>query len=280
MLGPSRATIVSTHPDLSTKLLNIATRAPVRSGEEVMIAGFIIEGGVPKQIVLRGIGPSLTALQVPGALQDPTLTLLDSNGSQIAFNDNYEQNSAEDQQTLNDNSLAPDDTREAAIVATLAPASYTAMLRGKSNGTGLVEVYDIGGTASSRFVNIATRSRVNEGDNGAMIAGFIVAAPDDEPGTPQRVVIRGLGTSLRDAGIDDELQDPTLEIYRGSDKILENDDWKSGQREELQASGLAPTKDREAAIITDLEPGSYSAVVRGKDNTTGVALVEVYQLNQ
>ena len=127
MLGRSRATIVSTHPDLSTKLLNIATRAPVRSGEEVMIAGFIIEGTVPKQIVLRGIGPALTALLVPDAVQDPTLTLLDSNGSQIAFNDNYAQNSAEDEQTLNDNTLAPSDSREAALVATLAPGSYTAV---------------------------------------------------------------------------------------------------------------------------------------------------------
>ena len=280
MLGRSRATIVSTHPDLSTKLLNISTRAPVRSGEDVMIAGFIIDGSVPKRIVLRGIGPSLTAREVPNAIDDPTLTLMDSNGSQMAFNDNYEQNSAEDQQTLNDNALAPEDEREAAIVATLAPGTYTAVLRGKSNGNGLVEVYDIGGTASSRFVNISTRSRVNEGDNGAMIAGFIVAAPGDEQGTTQRVVIRAIGTSLSDAGIKDVLEDPTLEIYRGSQKILENDDWKSDQRQELQASGLAPTKDREAAIVIDLDPGSYSAVIRGKNNTTGVALAEVYQLNQ
>ena len=279
-LGRSRATVVITHPDVSTKLLNISTRAPVRTGEEVMIAGFIVEGSVPKRLVVRAIGPSLTERQVPNAIQDTTLTLMDSNGSQIAFNDNYEQNSREDQQTLFDNGLDPDDSRESAIVATLAPGIYTAILRGKSNGTGLVEVYDISGTTSSRFVNIATRSRVNEGDNGAMIAGFIVAAPDDEPGSAQRVVLRAIGPSLADAGIGDVLENPTLEIYRGSEKILENDDWKSDQRQLLEASGLAPKKDREAAIIVDLDPGSYSAVIRGKNGTTGVALAEVYQLTQ
>ena len=280
MLGRSRATIVSTHPDLSTKLLNISTRAPVRSGEEVMIAGFIVDGSVPKRIVLRAIGPSLTAMEVPNAIQDPTLTLMDANGSQIAFNDNYRQNSVEDRQALENSGLSPTDERESAIVATLAPGSYTAILRGKSNGTGLVEVYDIGGTSSSRFVNIATRSRVNEGDNGAMIAGFIVGAPNQGAGTSQRVILRAIGPSLSDAGIADVLENPTLEIYRGSQKILENDDWKTDQRQELQASGLAPTKDREAAIIADLEPGSYSVVIRGKSNTTGVALAEVYQAGQ
>ena len=279
-LGRSRATIVSTHPDFSTKVLNISTRAPVRAGDEVMIAGFIIEGSVPKEVVLRGIGPTLTAMGVPNAISDPTLTLMDSNGSQLAFSDDYEQNSAENVETLESNELAPDDSRESAIVATLSPGSYTAVLRGKTNGTGLVEVYDIGGTASSRFVNIATRSRVNEGDNGAMIAGFIIAAPEGQPGFAQRVVVRAIGPSLKNAGINDVVENPTLDIYRGSELILSNDDWKTDQRQELEPTGLVPTNDRESAIIADLEPGSYSAVIRGKSNTTGVALAEVYQLNR
>ena len=279
-LGRSRATIVMTHPDVSTKLLNISTRAPVRSGEQVMIAGFIVEGSVPKRLVLRAIGPSLTQRQVPNAIQDTTLTLMDSNGSQIAFNDDYESSSTEDRQTLADSDLEPEDLRESAIVGTLAPGNYTAILRGKDNGTGLVEVYDISGTFSSRFVNIATRSRVNEGDNGAMIAGFIVAAPENQPGSAQRIVLRAIGPSLAQAGIADVLENPTVEIYRGSQKILENDDWKTDQRLSLEASGLAPRSDKEAAILVDLDPGSYSAVVRGKNGTTGVALAEVYQLNQ
>lgn len=245
-----------------------------------MIAGFIIQGSAQKRMVLRGIGPSLTASGVPDAISDPTMTLVHSNGSQIAYNDDHQTNSIQDQQTPNENGSRPADQREAAIAATIGPGSYTAILRGKTNGTGLIEVYDVSGSTASRFVNIATRSRVNQGDSGAMIAGFIVGAPANAPGTAQRIAIRAIGPSLGGAGIDDVVENPTLEIYRGSEKILENDDWKSGQRQELQAIGLAPTKDREAAIIADLEPGSYSAVIRGKNNTTGVALAEVYPLNQ
>ena len=279
VVGRGRATVTIAFPDLSTKLLNISTRAPVKTGDEVMIAGFIVQGSVPKRLVLRGIGPSLTPKGVANAVSDPTLTLVDSNGSEIAFNDDWTR-ALEYQQSLAENGLEPTDDREAAIVATLAPGSYTAILRGKTNGVGLVEVYDISGTASSRFVNISTRTKIEQGDSGALIAGFIVASPPGRAGTAQRVVIRALGPSLAGAGVSDELADPTLEIYRGSQKILENDNWKSNQRQALQASGLAPTKDKEAAIITDLEPGSYSAVIRGRSNATGVALAEVYQLNQ
>ena len=279
-VGRSRATVVISYPDVSTKLLNISTRAPVRTGEDVMIAGFIVQGTAPKRVVLRAIGPSLTALGVPGAIADPTLTLMDSNGSQIGFNDNYDSNSAEDRRTLNDHGLTPSDTRESAVVATIAPGQYTTILRGKTNGAGLVEVYDISGTNASRFVNISTRSRVGEGDNGAMIAGFIIAAPPQQAGSPQRMLVRALGPSLGETGISDTLENPKLDIYRGSELIMSNDDWKSDQRQALQASGVAPKKDREAAIIADLEPGSYSAVVRGVGSNTGVALVELYQLSQ
>jgi uncharacterized repeat protein (TIGR03803 family) len=280
VIGRNSATVTISSPDLATKLLNISTRAPVRGGEEVMIAGFIIHGSAQKQIVLRGIGPSLTDKGVPTAVSDPTLTLMDSNGAQIAFNDDHQTNSIADQQTINANGLAPQDERESAIVATLAPGTYTAILRGKTNGTGLVEVYDISRTTASRFVNIATRSRVNEGDNGAMIAGIIVGSPEGQPGSTQRLVIRAIGPSLASAGITDVLDNPTLEIYRGTQKILENDDWKTDQRQALQATGLAPTKDKEAAVLIDLEPGSYSAVIRSKNGTTGVAVAEVYQLSE
>lgn len=279
-LGRSMATAVITHPDLSTKLFNISTRAPVQTGDGVMIAGFIIQGESPKKLALRGIGPSLMARGVPNAIDDPAVTLMDSNGAQIAFNDDYQTNSTDDQETLEENELSPQDSRESAIVATVAPGNYTAILRGKTNGVALVEAYDISSTATSRLVNISTRSKVERGDNGAMIAGFIIAAPSNLPGTAQRVVIRALGPSLEEAGVMDALQDPTLEIYRGSQKILENDDWESDQEEELSQSGVAPQNNQEAAIITSLEPGSYTAVLRGKGDTTGVALAEVYQLNQ
>jgi hypothetical protein len=280
----SQAIVTITNFDLSTKLVNISTRGPVQSGDAVMIAGFIVQGDAPKLLVLRGIGPSLTQRGVANALEDPTLTLMDSNGTSLVFNDDYAALSSLDQQTLTTNSLTPTDSRESAIVATVGPGSYTVILRGKSNGVGLIEVYDLSETLTTRLVNISTRGQVEEGDNGAMIAGFIVGAPQNMPGTAQRVAIRAIGPSLKDKGIDGALLDPTLEIYRGSTKILENDNWKNqtedgaGSKTDIQASGLQPTNDKEAVILTTLDPGSYTAVIRGKAGTTGVALAEVYQL--
>lgn len=282
--SPAKATVTISDddpPDHTTKLGNISTRGPVKSGEEVMIAGFIIRGSAQKEVVLRGIGPSLTQRGVPSAIADPTVTLFDGNGNLLAFNDDHPSNSQADRDTLESMDLTPQDTRESAIVASLAPAAYTAILRGKTNGVGLLEVYDVSRTSFSRFVNISTRSKVERGDNGAMIAGFISGAPPDQPGSAQRLVVRTTGPSLASAGVSDALEDTTLELYRGSQRILLNDNWKTNSQadqQELKANGLAPKNDKESALVVSLEPGSYTAVVRGKDDATGVALVEVYLL--
>jgi hypothetical protein len=279
----SVATVTITNPDFSTKLFNISTRGPVQMGNDVMIAGFIVQGDSEKRLVLRGIGPSLTQFGVPSAIADPTLALVDSNGTQLAFDDDYTSNPAQDQQTLANNGLTPTNSKEAAIVAAIAPGTYTAILRGKSNGVGLIEVYDISNDLSTKLVNISTRGKVEMGDNGAMIAGFIVSAPQNQPGTSQRIAIRAIGPSLKNYGINDALADTTLDIYRGSQLILSNDNWQSNSladQQALQSNGLAPANVKESAIITNLDPGSYSAVVRGKGNTTGVGLVEVYNLSQ
>ncbi len=134
------------------------------------------------------------------------------------------------------------------------------------------------------MVNISTRGKVNEGDNGALIAGFIVSAPNNEPGTAQEVIVRALGPSLKAAGISNAMADPTLDIYRGSVKVFSNDNWKTqsgagvGSRSDIEATGLQPKDDKEAALRISLDPGSYSAVVRGKNNTTGISSVEIYQM--
>ncbi|MEY2561282.1 MAG: hypothetical protein QOG51_1697 [Verrucomicrobiota bacterium] len=268
--------------DFSTKLRNVSTRGPVETGNNVMIAGFIITGD-SKQVVLRGLGPSLTQFGVPDAIGDPTLTLNDANGSLIAYNDDYTAASSADRATLAANKLTPTDSRESAIVSILAPTAYTAILRGKTNGNGLVEVYDVAASASSQLVNISTRLKVGPGDNGALIAGFILAAPPERPGTAQRIAIRAIGPSLKNFGITNALADTTLDLYRGSQLILSNDNWKTNSAQDqqtLQSNGLAPTNDKEAALVSILDPGSYSAVVRGKGTLTGVALVEVYNLTQ
>jgi hypothetical protein len=272
----------ATPADVSTKLLNVATRGPVKTGEEVMIAGTIITAPSPKQVVFRALGPSLTRRGVVGAMADPTLSLFDANGDRIAYNDDFTANSGADLNVLFSNALTPSDTRESAIVATLPPAGYTVLLRGKTNGAALVEIYDISSTSFGKLANVSTRGKVEPGDNGALIGGFILSAPPNQPGSAHRVAIRAIGPTLGTIGISNVLLDPTLDLYRGSQLVLSNDDWRTNStadQRELNSNGLGLKNDNEAALITTLEPGSYTAVVRGKHETTGVALVEIYDLS-
>jgi hypothetical protein len=277
VIGQLSSAIVNIiNPDESTKPVNISTRGRVETGDAVMIAGFIIQGDQPKRVIIRGTGPSLTARGVLNALQDTSLDLRDAGGNQIQFNDNWRDGG---QQEIIDTKLAPTDDREAAIVAVLSPGSYTTILRGRTNGFGLIEVYDLESTSSTHLVNISTRAQVEEGNNGALIGGFIIEGTEG-----QRVLIRAIGPSLKALEVEDALANPTLELYRGSQKIVSNDDWKTqagngiGSRGDIERSGLAPKNDRESALLLSLDPGSYTAVIRGKNNTTGVALVEVYQM--
>ncbi|MGZ4983275.1 MAG: hypothetical protein ACXV9Q_04190, partial [Chthoniobacterales bacterium] len=178
-------------------------------------------------------------------------------------------------QELIDFGLAPPDSLESAMVATLQPGAYTALLRGVDNGTGigLIELYDPNSSESANAVNLSTRGRVQTDDN-VMIAGMIIGGS-----TTQRVIIRAIGPSLTSHGVTGALQDPTLELLDSSGAtIASNDNWKSSQQAEITASGLAPTDDAESAIIRTLSPGSYTAIVRGAGNTSGVGLVEVYRL--
>ncbi len=270
-LGTTSSAIVSViNPDLSTKPVNISTRGLVQSGDGVMIAGFIIQGNAPKQVIIRGLGPSLTQKGVVNALQDPSLDLRDIGGAQLAFDDNYKDSQEAE---IEATGLVPTDDREAAIVMTLAPGAYTAILRGTTNGVGLVEVYDLDTTSATLLVNISTRSSVGADDNTALIGGFIISGQ-----VGHQVLIRARGPSLTSAGVDGALQDPTLDFYRGSELILSNDNWKTTDKSAIEATGLAPSNDNESAILVTLDPGSYSAVVRGKNSTTGIGLVEVYQM--
>lgn len=269
MLGTQSSTVVNiTNPDLSTKPVNISTRGLVQTGDGVMIAGFIIQGDKPKQVIVRGLGPSLTQLGVVGALQDPTLDLRDARGNQIAYDDDYKDSQeAQIEATM----LAPGNDKESAIVATLAPGSYTAILRGKTNGVGEVDVYDLDTTSATHLANISTRAFVGPDNNTALIGGFQITGQ-----TGQQVLIRAIAPSL--AGVSGALADTTLDLYHGSELVLSNDNWKTDDESAIQATGLAPGDDKESAILATLDPGSYTAVVRGKNNTTGIALVEVYQM--
>lgn len=220
---------------------------------------------------MRALGPSLL---LPGALADPILELHDSTGTTIATNDNWM--NASNKQAIIDAGFAPSDDNESAILQTLDPGVYTTIVRGVGGTTGaaLVEVYDVDLTVDSKLANISTRGLVQTGDD-VLIGGLIVLGTTDTD-----VIVRAIGPTLTDAGVGNALGDPVLEL-RDKDGVLitSNDNWKDSQQTEIEATGLAPTNDNESAILATLSPNSYTAIVRGSNDTIGVALVEVYNLS-
>lgn len=270
----SSSGITITVTTVSGLLLNISTRLNVLTGDNVLIGGFIIDGTAAKQVIVRAIGPSLGNFGVPNPLADPTLELHASDGSVIS-NDNWKDTQQAEIEAIG---FAPTNDLESAILATLEPGAYTAIVRGTNGGTGvgLVETYDLDQAAGS-LANISTRGFVDTGDN-VMIGGFILGGGDRGDST---VLIRGIGPTLSDFGVTAALADPTLELHDSSGAVLAmNDNWKDTQQTDIEALGLAPGKDLEAAILVSLPPGNYTAIVRGKLDTTGVGLVEVYHLQQ
>jgi hypothetical protein len=245
----------------------------VQPGENALIGGFIIGGG-PKRVLIRGLGPSLTSQGVSGSLQDPVLELNNS-AAVIASNDNWKD--SPQRGDIEATGIAPSNDAEAAIVQTLEPGAYTVVLTGKDNsaGVGLVEIYDLEQGTASRLVNLSSRGLVQTGDN-VMIGGVIVGPPSFGN---TKVLLRAIGPSLAQRGVNGSLQDPTLELYDGNGVLMTaNDNWKESQEGDIAATTLPPTDDRESAILSSLAPGSYTAIVRGKDDSTGVALVEAYNV--
>ena len=276
-----------------SQLGNISTRAFVQTGDNVVIGGFIVQGTQPKRVIIRAIGPELTQYGVPDALADPTLELHNATGALLASNDNWVTTiiggiiTANQVQDIRNSGYTPRDGRESAIIADLPPGNYTAIVRGVNNMTGvaLVEAYDLSGNANSSLANISTRAFVQTGDN-VMIGGFILQGTQ-----PKRVIIRAIGPELSAApfNIPNALANPTLELHNAAGALIaSNDNWQftiiggiitSDQGVEIRNSGHAPGNPLESAIIADLPAGSYTAIVRGVNNTTGVALVEVYDLD-
>ncbi len=269
--------LVSADPALpspeSAKPLNISTRLSVQTGDNVLIAGFIVNGpaGSTKKVLVRALGPTLSDFGVPGALANPVLELHTSNGAVITNDDWKSTQQAEIEAT----GLQPSKDVESAIIATLPVGANTAILKGQNNttGVGLVEVYDLEGeTPGVQLANISTRGKVDTGDN-VMIGGFIIGGTE-----PTTVLVRALGPTLSDFGVAGVLADPVLELHDSNGNILTNDDWRSTQALEISALGLAPSKDTESAISATLVPGAYTAIVSGKDGSAGVALIEVYNI--
>ena len=259
------------HP---SRQLNISTRESVGVGDEALIGGFIISGTTPKKVVLRAIGPSLADFGLSGVLADPALELHDGSGATIFTNDNWRDTQESE---ISATSLQPNDDREAAIVATLPPGDYTAILQGADGGTGtaLVEAYDLDLTPASEFGNISTRGQVGIGDN-VLIGGLIISS---EESAQANILVRALGPSLGSAGVTGALQDPTLELHDSNGAALAaNDNWEDNQSGIILSTGLEPNDARESVIFASLPAGAYTAVVRGTNDTTGIGLVEAYNI--
>jgi hypothetical protein len=240
-----------------------------------MIGGFIITGNVPKKVAIRGMGPALASFGITDFLADPFLELRSSSGAVLQANDNWKDSQQAEIQALG---LAPNDNREAVIVTTLTPGSYTALLTGKggTTGVGLVEIYDVNPGADSQLSNLSTRGFV-QGANSVLIAGFILGG--NNTGN-DRVAIRGLGPSLSQFGLNPVLADPTLELHDSNGAtLITNDDWATDPgAANLVLFNLAPSNPKEAGIFTTLPPGTFTAILAGKNGGTGIGTVEVYNL--
>ena len=259
-------------PGVATRLANISTRAAVGTGDNAMIGGFIIRSDTSKKLIVRALGPSLN---LPNRLGDPFLEIYDASGSLIASNNDWKLGQ---QQEIIDSGIPPSNDRESAIVISLPNGNYTARVRGANGETGLgvVEVYELGNfpADAGRLVNISTRGFVGEGDN-VLIGGFI------NPGfSDLKIIVRAIGPDLTAVGVPGALPDPTLEL-RNQNGVLfaSNDNWREGQQEqEIENTQIAPGDDRDSAIVAFPSPGNWTAIVRGKNGATGLALIEFYQL--
>lgn len=255
------------------KLANISTRVSAGGGDNRLIGGFIISGTTSKKVIIRAMGPSLGNYGVTSALGDPTLELHDATGAIVATNDNW----ADPQQDeVEATGIAPPDELESAIVRTLAPGAYTAVIDGKNGGTGtaLVEVYDLSPASNSTLGNISTRGAVGP-QSDVMIGGFIVNGTSGST----RVLVRTAGPSLSSAGVADAMPDPTLELRDVYGTLIAtNDNWREGPELEIEQTTLAPSNDLESAIITTLPSGPYTAVIHERTGQSGIGLFEVYNL--
>lgn len=240
-----------------------------------MIAGFIIAGNASKAVVLRGIGPSLLPFGVSDALLDPVVDLRGSNGSLILRNDNWKDTQ---RSQIEGGPFKPGDDRESVILATLPPAAYTAVLTGKDNttGVGLVELYDNNPASDSQLANISTRGFVRDGTS-VMIGGFILGG---NPNTT-RIALRGIGPSLAAFGLNNVLEDPTLELHDSNGAtMVANDNWGDDpvSAAALSSNGLGLQNAKESGIFLSMPPGQFTAILAGKNGGIGLGLIEIYNL--
>lgn len=284
----SAAAVLTAVPADVGRLINLSVRTGAGTGAQTLIVGFAIGGPGTKPVLVRGIGPTLTQYQVDGALADPVLTLFSSATTSLGNNNDWGGTDALRARFSATGAFAlPNDSKDAAISVDLFSGSFTTQITGANNTTGiaLAELYDAdlspaGNRAPTdvpRFVNVSARAQVNTG-GGILIAGFAISG-----NVPKTVLIRAIGPNLTQYNVTGVLADPRLDLYRGSTLIQSNDNWNGSAEltaafNSVGAFSLSPASSKDAALLVTLAPGSYSAQVSGVGNTTGVALIEMYEI--
>lgn len=268
------------HP--SPRLVNLSSRAQVGAGDDVVISGLVINDADDKWVLLRGIGPALANFGVDDALADPVLTLFDANGNIVAQNSGWDSgNNANEIENVSEQVGAfplAGNSADTALLMKLSAGRYSVHLSSASGtaGTVLTEAYEIDDIGS--LINISVRGQVSDADS-PLIAGFVVTGDQ-----PKRVLIRGVGPSLINFGVSSPLADPILQIKSNGETVATNDNWNESDPGLITtSSGLVGAfelgdSSRDAALLVTLPPGIYTAVISGHENTTGTALVEVYEL--
>ncbi len=262
----------------TSRLVNLSTRAFVGDGADVLIAGFVVDGSAPKNVLIRALGPAIGQAGVNGALHQVRLQVFDRAGRAVTSNDRWSGELKASFARVGA-SMLPDNSGDAALQLSLAPGNYTAQVNGLgAKGIALVEIYEVDGAA--RLLNLSTRARVETGD-GILISGLVISGAGS-----RRVLIRALGPNLAEVGVAGTLADPMFTVMSAGGAVLtSNDNWQQGGSAShlpgvSAAAGAGPLKtgSKDAALIAELPPGIYSIHVRGRDETKGVALLEAYDV--
>jgi hypothetical protein len=280
----SAAAVVTVEEASAGRLINLSVRTTAGTADQTLTVGFVLSGAPEKAVLIRAIGPSLAEFGVTDVLTDPRLQLYSGN-SVLTANDNWANPVGGGGSSAISAAFAASgafalrpESLDAALVRNTASGSYTAQITGAAGtGIALAEIYDTAPVAGARLVNVSARAQVGTG-GGILIAGFTVSG-----NLPKQILIRGVGPTLVNFGVGGVLEDPRLDLYRGTTLMQSNDNWGGTSAltnafSSIGAFSLASATSRDAALLVTLAPGSYTAQISGTGGTTGVALVEVYEL--